>query len=119
MAMKGSGGGGYGSRPHVDVRAPKAEPKPYAKRPAGVAQIGNMVGDHITNRDSTGYKGERMDRGRGYAPPVGPTDNVAACGVGGGRTIYKTGQQQQYGSGGEQEPAGRDILSSYGPDSRK
>jgi hypothetical protein len=40
-----------------------------------------LVGDHVTNKDSTGYKGERMERGRGYAPPVGPIDNVAACGV--------------------------------------
>lgn len=98
MAMKGSGGGGYGSRQHRDVRAPKSEPKPYAKRPAGVAQIGNIVGDHVTNRDSTGYKGERMDRGRGYSPPVGPTDNVAAVGCGGGRTVYASGSQGTQGS---------------------
>ena len=25
--MRGGGGGGYGSRPHVDVRAPKVEPR--------------------------------------------------------------------------------------------
>jgi hypothetical protein len=90
--------GGLHSKNVVHHRAPKAEPKPYAKRPAGVAQIGNLVGDHVTNRDSTGYKGERMDRGRGYSPPVGPTDNVAACGVGGGRTIHSCGSQGLQGS---------------------
>jgi hypothetical protein len=47
------------------------------------------------------------------------SDPVKAVGVGGGRTIYKTGTQQQYGSGGPEKPAGRDILSSFGPDSRK
>jgi hypothetical protein len=85
---------------HRDVRAPKSEPKPYAKRPAGVAQIGIMYGDKATHGDpkGSGYKGERLDRGRGYATPVGPTDNVKAVGVGGGRTIYKTGTQCQTGT---------------------
>jgi hypothetical protein len=54
---------------HADYRAPKVEPKPYAKRPAGVAQIGIMYGDKATHGDpkGTGYTGERLDRGRGYS----------------------------------------------------
>ena len=53
------------------------------------------------------------------APPIGPTDNVAAVGCGGGRTVMKTGSQQQYGSGGAQKPAGRDILGAFGPESTR
>jgi hypothetical protein len=61
-------------RPHG-----KTEPKPYAKRPAGVAQIGLAVGDHVTRRGtSTGYKGELMNRGSGYATPKGISDPVKA-----------------------------------------
>jgi len=41
-------GGGIASRNVRHVTAPKAEPKPYVKRPAGVSQLGYMVGDHPT-----------------------------------------------------------------------
>jgi hypothetical protein len=94
---RGSGGGGYGSRPHRDVRAPKAEPRARGINPSAVAQLGAHVGDHITNKASTGYRGEPLVRGSGYSPPVGPTDNVAACGVGGGRTVMKSGSQGMTG----------------------
>ena len=120
MRRSGTGsGGGYGSRPVRHVTAPKAEPRARGINPSAVAQLGEHVGDHITNKSGTGYRGEPLVRGSGYSPPVGPTDNVAACGVGGGRTVMKTGSQQQYGSGGAPKPAGRDILSSFGPDYRK
>jgi hypothetical protein len=85
--------------------------------PGAVNQLGAKVGDHITNESSTGYRGEELVRGKGYAPPVGPTDNIKAVGVGGGRTICKTGSQDQYGSGGAPKPAGRDILGAFGPES--
>ena len=101
-------------RPHG-----KTEPIPYAKRPAGVSQLGYSVGDHVTNRaGSTGYKGEAMDRGPGYKPPGMISDPVRAVGVGGGRTIYKTGYQDQHGSAnpGNAPAKGTDILSQFGPD---
>jgi len=75
--------------------------------------------NHVTHRgDSTGYTGERLDRGRGYAPPVGPTDNVAACGVGGGRRIYGSGSQSTYGKPAQGNPPAQptDTLSEFGPD---
>jgi hypothetical protein len=99
--------------------APKTEPRPRAINPSGVAQLGALVGDHITHKGSTGYRGEELVRGKGYSGPVGPTDNVAACGVGGGRTVSKSGSQGLTGSGGAPEPKGRDILSEYGPDSSR
>jgi hypothetical protein len=45
------------------------------------------------------------------------SDPVKAVGVGGGRTIYKTGSQDQHGPvAGTSKPKGRDILSSFGPE---
>jgi hypothetical protein len=98
---KGSGGGGYGSRPHVERRAPKVEPRSRGQNPSAVAQLGAHIGDHITAESrpgSVGYRGEELVRGAGYSPPKGPTDNVAACGVGGGRKIYASGSQGTQGS---------------------
>jgi hypothetical protein len=123
MAMRRSGvgsGGGIGNRKVVHSRAPKAEPRPRAINPSAVHQIGNLQGDHVTNKGSTGYRGEELVRGQGYSPPVGPTDNVKAVGVGGGRTVYGCGTQDQHGqpAQGNPEPAGRDILSQFGPESK-
>jgi hypothetical protein len=123
MAMRRSGtgsGGGYKMNKHVHSRAPKAEPRPRAINPSAVNQLGNMLGDHTTHsKTSTGYRGEDLVRGKGYSGPIGPTDNVAACGVGGGRDVHKTGSQGLTGSGGAPKPAGRDILSEYGPESKR
>jgi hypothetical protein len=67
--------------------------------PAAVNQLGAKVGDHITNKDSTDYRGEELVRGKGYMPPVGPTDNVKAEGAGGGRKLYgQCGTQGTYGA---------------------
>jgi hypothetical protein len=96
---------GISSKNVRHTTAPKVEPKAYAKRPAGTAALGSMYGDHSTNRPgSTGFRGAKLDGGRGYMPPVGPTDNVAACGVGGGRTIYKTGSQDMHGGANPGSP---------------
>src|SRR6516164_11716497 len=119
MAMKGSGGGGYGSRPHTEQSVTTGTGS-RGTRPGGVGQIGQSQGDHITNRDSTGYRGERLHHDRNFQPVKFGNEvalNVGGCGCGTGRTIYKTGSQDQYGSGGAQKPAGRDILGSYGPES--
>jgi hypothetical protein len=121
MRRSGVGsGGGYRTNKHSDTRAPKVEPKAYAKRPAGSAGIGTMYGDHSTHRgSSTGFKGEKLAGGRGYEPPGMISDPVKAVGVGGGRKVYGSGSQSQYGSGGAPKPAGREILSEFGPDYRK
>jgi hypothetical protein len=49
----------------------------------------------------------------GYKPPVGPTANVAAVGVGGGRTVYQSGSQAQHGAGVRVPPEGQER--SFGP----
>jgi hypothetical protein len=123
MATNRSGhrpGGGIASRNVTHRNAPKAEPRPRAINPSAVNQLGNMLGDKVTHvKGSTGYRGESLVRGKGYSGPIEPTDNVAACGVGGGRDVHKTGSQQQYGSGGAPKPAGREILGEYGPESKR
>jgi hypothetical protein len=106
--------GGLHSRNVGHVSAPKVEPRPHARNPARVAQYGELVGDHITNKSSTGYKGDPDFTRKGYAPPVGPT-SFSNVGVGGGRTIYKTGSQCQTGTPdrGEARPQSpRGILNN-------
>jgi hypothetical protein len=85
--------GGVASRNVANVRAPKAEPVANRASVKGVSQIGQMLGNHITERNKVlkGVAKPVFDGRRGYEPPVGPTDNVKAVGVGGGRTIYRTG----------------------------
>jgi hypothetical protein len=123
MRRSGVGsGGGYKMNKHRDTRAPKSEPRPRAINPSSVAQLGALVGDHVTHKGkSTGYKGEELVRGKGYSGPIGPTDNVKAVGVGGGRTTYHCGTQDQHGAPAPGNPPaqGKDILSQFGPDTRK
>ena len=115
------GNQGISSKNVRHTTAPKVEPKPYAKRPAGVSQLGYSVGDHVTHRgQSTGYKGESMERGRGYAPPQGPT-NMALSGPGAGREVLRSGGQAMHGAAnpGNAPVKNRDILREFGPDYRK
>lgn len=98
----------------------------HSTRPAGVAQIGNSVGDHVTHvRGSTGYTGEKLHNPeRNFQPvPFGNSValNVGKGGCGTGRTIYKTGTQGMQGqpAQGNPRPAGRDILGAYGPESKR
>jgi hypothetical protein len=97
--------GGVHSKQTVHRPLSKAEPKPHAIDPKAVSQIGLQS---FLGRDA-------LREGRGYGP-VGPTDNVAAVGVGGGRTIYKSGSQHGMGPA-KPMPEGRDTLAEYGPES--
>jgi hypothetical protein len=119
---RSNAGGGLGSRPVKHSKSPKAEPKAHAMNKNWVSQIGSSLGNHITERGHKPLKGVRADphKGQGYSPPVGPTDNVAACGVGGGRTIYKSGYQGTHGSVAPgKSPERRDILREFGPDIKR
>jgi hypothetical protein len=78
--------------------AGKTEPRAHAYRPQGVSQYGGMQGTHQTHGKESDYRGEPKRGGAGYNPPLGITDPVKAVGVGGGRTIYKTGSQCQTGT---------------------
>src|SRR6516165_8969472 len=123
MRRSGQGsGGGYGSRNVKHVTASKVEPRPRAVSPGGVAQLGNAQGSHVTRGEESDYRGDPFYRGKGYATPVGPTDNVAACGVGGGRKVYASGSQGVQGAtnpGNPRPVSDRHIIESYGPDYRR
>ena len=120
MRRSGTGsGGGIGNNKVVHRPHGKTEPRANAYRPQGISQLGNMQGTHRTNGTESSYRGEEKRGGRGYEPPGMISNPVSAVGVGGGRTIYRTGSQDQYGSGGPQKPAGRDILGAFGPESKR
>jgi hypothetical protein len=106
MASGHRPGGGLHSKQTVHKQAPKIEPRPHSINPKAVAEIG-----------ASQYWGQQELRdGKGYATPVGISDPVAAVGVGGGRTIYKSGSQQGLRPAREL-PAGRDMLSEFGAES--
>jgi hypothetical protein len=67
-------------------------------------RLGGKVGDHVTGKGGTNYKGETLyNRSAPTFDPVRYGNEIAAstvCGVGGSRTIYKTGSQGQRGDGG-------------------
>jgi hypothetical protein len=78
---------------------------------AGIVQLGQMQGDHATNKgDSTGYRGVSLIGPKHpISEPLG--NEVAArtvCGPGGSREVMKTGSQGVHGSvnQGNPKPAG-------------
>jgi hypothetical protein len=77
---------------------------------AGVAQLGQMQGDHATNKGSTGYRGASLIGPKHpISEPLG--NEVAArtvCGAGGSREVMKTGSQGVHGNveRGNPKPAG-------------
>lgn len=65
----------------------KREPHPRAINPAGVAQMGNHVGNHVTEKGTPVNKAvEHMHAGRGF---TAPKDD--------GRTIHHGGSQKRHG----------------------
>jgi hypothetical protein len=116
---KATSGGGFTSRKVVRAAAPKAEPKARAISPGGADQLGAKVGN-LKGYPTAAVR--PLDAGRGYQPK-GPTDNVAAVGVGGGRTVMRAGGQGTHGpvAAGEvrsPRPGGRDTLAEFGPNKR-
>jgi hypothetical protein len=94
-------------------------------RQGAAGQIGLALGSHVTGdrRRDTGYRGEPLHGGK--RPAGGPGgvklgNELAAktvCGPGGSRGVMPSGSQGQQGSvAGSPRPAGRDILSEFGPD---
>jgi hypothetical protein len=52
---------------------PKREPRPMAINPAGVAQIGSALGNHVTDGSGKVNPVEQMHQGRGYKAPSIPS----------------------------------------------
>jgi hypothetical protein len=100
MAMRGSGGGGYHSRQHVEkpVRTGSGS---RSTNPGGVGQLGQKQGSHITHEGDSKYRGEPLHSGRSFQPvPFGNQValNVKGGGPGTGRTIHACGSQGLQGS---------------------
>jgi hypothetical protein len=112
-------GGGLHSKVVKHSTNPKVEPRPHARNPARVSQYGQMQGNHVTTHGGgkTDYRGDPDFTHKGYSQPVGPT-SFSNISPGGGRTVMKSGQQNQWGAPnpGNAPAKGKDILSSFGPD---
>lgn len=70
-----------GNRPYI---------KPKAVSPVGVAGLGSARGNHATDGGDLTLKREPFYTGKGFPSP-GP--KLGGVGVGGGRTIYRSGTQ--------------------------
>src|SRR5215467_16397057 len=108
MAMKGSGGGGYGSRSHVE-KSIKTGTGSRSTRPAGVAMFGTMQGNHVTTHggSATDYRGERLHNDKSFQPVKFGNEvalNVGKGGCGTGRTIYASGSQSGSAGHGSANP---------------
>jgi len=112
---KGTGGGGYGSRPHVE-KSVKTGTGSRSARPAGVANIGLMYGTHVTDRRESDFRGERLHNDRNFQPVKFGNEvalNVGKGGPGAGREVMPCGGQGQHGDvAGTRRPAGRGILNN-------
>ena len=93
-------------------------------RPAGVAQLGQMQGDHTTNRPgSSGYRGEELhgpaSRNAQFTPFGNEIAlNVGKGGPGTGRNLH--GQSGSQGCHGQPAPGASGLPSTRGqwPDSK-
>jgi hypothetical protein len=111
-------GGGFNKRVEVGVRA--GPPQTNVINKSAVAHLGNKVGSHITEGGDILRKKEPLVKGT--ASQVRSGNDVAAstvCGVGGSRTIYRTGSQGTHGNVNPgSSPPRTDILSGYGPEKK-
>jgi hypothetical protein len=97
---KGSGGGiGMNKNVHPSVRTGSGS---KSTRPAGVAQIGAIQGNHITNKSETDYRGEPLHNPERNFNPVKFGNevalNVGKGGCGTGRTLSQCGSQGTHGA---------------------
>src|SRR5262245_38486111 len=103
MAMKGSGGGGFGSRQHIE-KPVKTGTGSHGTRPGGAASLGQAYGSHVTTHggSDTGYRGPKFHNGKSFQPVKFGNEvalNVGAGGCGTGRTLYgQAGSQATHGA---------------------
>jgi hypothetical protein len=106
---KGSGGGGYNSRVHVENKNYHLGMGARKQVVSGVAQQGQAQGNHISGDSSGGgaystrYGGVPRDAGPFPMNSVGADKfgnewaTSVPCKVGGGATVYKAGVQSTHG----------------------
>jgi hypothetical protein len=125
MATNKAGGG-------INSRVVKQVPQRLGQKATGVSpgwasQIGEGIGNHVTGhggRSATGYRGEAMRDGKtpaGGKVPLGNslTNNVGRGGPGTGRTVHGCGSQTGVSPTRSPNASGRDILSEFGPESKR
>ena len=108
-------GGGPKSR-QITERPVRTGSGSRSTNPGGVGQLGQMQGSHVTRGEESPYRGEPLHGGRSFQPVKFGNEvalNVGKGGCGTGRTIYRTGSQDQHGDvAGTSRPQGRDILNN-------
>jgi hypothetical protein len=110
--------GGLKSRNVRNVAAPKREPIANRAAVKGVSQIGQAMGNHITESRHIlkNVPQAVFDGSRGYEPPGMISDPVKAVGVGGGRRVYASGSQGTQGAVNPGNP--RPVQKGGWPDSK-
>jgi hypothetical protein len=113
---RGSGGGGYHSRPHVE-KPVKTGTGSRGVHEGGVGQLGEKQGNHVTSTVNTEYRGHPLHNDRSFQPVKFGNEMALNCGKDGrgGRTNYGTsGSQGCHGQPdrGSARPQGRGILNN-------
>jgi hypothetical protein len=126
MATNRSGhrpGGGIASRQHVKTPV-RTGSGSKSTNPGAVAQLGQSQGNHITNKSETNYRGEIFHKPPNFQPVKFGNEvalNVGKGGCGTGRETMPRGSQGQHGAPAPGNPPAKnvDILSGYGPESKR
>ena len=120
MAMKGSGGGGYGSRQHTE-QSVRTGSGSHSATPAGVGQLGQKQGSHVTHGEESNYRGERLHNPeRNFNTGVKFGNEIALnskSAPGQGRDIHPAGGQGCHGQPA-QGAAGPPSTRGQWPDSK-
>jgi hypothetical protein len=112
-------GGGIQSSKRVEVGVRGGKPTTNVISPRGVSEYGYATPGKMRQGAHSGVNTSQLVK-TGTASQVPSGNAVAAstvCGVGGSRTIYKSGGQGIHGAPVQgSTPAPKDILSEYGPE---
>jgi hypothetical protein len=119
---KSTSGGGISSNKLVCVGVKGGSRTTQVVSPRGVSQLGIAQGGKLRREGSFTGINTANNVFEGNKPAATQMGNAVAastvCGVGGSRTIYKTGYQSMHGDPVQgSTPAPKDILSQFGPDS--
>jgi hypothetical protein len=113
-------GGGISSNKLVRVGVRTGPANTNKISPRGVSQLGYATGSMMKGPGSFSSKNSALPINAGVASQVPSGNAVAAstvCGVGGSRTVYKTGTQMLHGKVAGPAPIqGREILGAFGPE---
>jgi hypothetical protein len=118
---RSSAGGGIRSKQHVSVGVRTGKPR-QGHNVKAVSQVGQNLGDHITERRGIVNPIERDQERRPVSAgvPLGNevARNVGRGGPGTGRNVMACGSQGQHGSAvpGNAPAKNTDILRQFGPD---